>query len=77
VISFLRVCRVHTKDPTHSQKGDHDDQAKSQEHVTPIPALTLTLALALALSLSLTLPPPPARPYRPMRSFSAAYARCP
>ena len=55
MISFLRVCRVHPKDPAHSQKGDHDDQGEPQEHVTPALTLALTLALALALTLALTL----------------------
>ena len=74
-------------DPAHTQKGDRDDQVESQTQVTPALtlsltltlslALTLTLTLTLALTLALPLPPPPARPYRPMRSFSAAYARCP
>ena len=43
-------------DPSHSQKGDHDDQVESQKHVTL--ALTLALALALKLALALALAPP-------------------
>jgi len=45
-------CRVPpcpgTPDPTHSQKGDHDDQVASHT-----PALSLTLALTLPLTLVL------------------------
>jgi len=46
-------------DPTHAQKGDHDDQAESPKQVTLELALalapTLTLALTLTLTLALTL----------------------
>ena len=63
-------CRVPpcpgTPDPTHTQKGDHDDKVTPRTPTLapslplPLPlilALTLILALALTLTLTLTLTP--------------------
>ncbi len=56
MISFLRVSGVPPKGrqpgPTHTQKGDHDDQVTPR---TPTLAPSLPLPLPLALTLTLTL----------------------